>query len=124
MDHGWSEWGGFISYREATEAQIFGVHEEICTFRGSAETGCGEEGVWLIAIYLLYAIAKITAEPIKNRMNAGGGGRNRTGVHGFAGRCITTLPPRLTRPTATVLLLWHHCGARTKSKKGKRIFLA
>src|SRR5437773_8099692 len=25
----------------------------------------------------------------------GGGGRNRTGVHGFAGRCITTLPPRL-----------------------------
>ena len=26
----------------------------------------------------------------------GGGGRNRTGVHGFAGRCITTLPPRRT----------------------------
>src|SRR5438309_7938142 len=25
---------------------------------------------------------------------AGGGGRNRTGVHGFAGRCMTTLPPR------------------------------
>ena len=25
----------------------------------------------------------------------GGGGRNRTGVHGFAGRCMTTLPPRL-----------------------------
>ena len=23
----------------------------------------------------------------------GGWGRNRTGVHGFAGRCITTLPP-------------------------------
>ena len=23
-------------------------------------------------------------------------GRNRTGVHGFAGRCITTLPPRRT----------------------------
>src|ERR1700745_202496 len=26
--------------------------------------------------------------------DVGGGGRNRTGVHGFAGRCITTLPPR------------------------------
>src|ERR1051326_5563883 len=25
---------------------------------------------------------------------SGGGGRNRTGVHGFAGRCMTTLPPR------------------------------
>ena len=24
---------------------------------------------------------------------AGGLGRNRTGVHGFAGRCMTTLPP-------------------------------
>src|SRR5437773_12223490 len=34
--------------------------------------------------------------------NVGGGGRNRTGVHGFAGRCITTLPPRLVghRPRA------------------------
>ena len=27
----------------------------------------------------------------------GGGGRNRTGVHGFAGRCMTTLPPRQIR---------------------------
>src|SRR3954454_6358677 len=27
----------------------------------------------------------------------GGGGRNRTGVHGFAGRCMTTLPPRPLR---------------------------
>ncbi len=25
----------------------------------------------------------------------GGGGRNRTGVHGVAVRCMTTLPPRL-----------------------------
>src|SRR5262245_21063353 len=25
---------------------------------------------------------------------AGGGSRNRTGVHGFAGRCMTTLPSR------------------------------
>src|SRR5690242_6611591 len=25
----------------------------------------------------------------------GGGSRNRTGVHGFAGRCMTTLPSRL-----------------------------
>src|SRR5437667_10297953 len=35
-------------------------------------------------------------------VGVGGGGRNRTGVHGFAGRCITTLPPRLVgrRPRA------------------------
>src|SRR5437763_16896693 len=29
----------------------------------------------------------------------GGGGRNRTGVDGFAGRCMTTLPPRPGRRT-------------------------
>ena len=29
------------------------------------------------------------------RLICGGGGRNRTGVDGFAGRCMTTLPPRL-----------------------------
>src|SRR5262245_13494740 len=28
------------------------------------------------------------------RGGVGGGGRNRTGGHGVAGRCITTLPPR------------------------------
>ncbi len=31
---------------------------------------------------------------IKNTKNYGGGGRNRTGVHGFAIRCMTILPPR------------------------------
>ena len=29
------------------------------------------------------------------RVDFGGWGRNRTGVHGFAGRCMTTLPPSL-----------------------------
>src|SRR3954447_20116983 len=28
------------------------------------------------------------------RREAGGGSRNRPGVHGFAGRCMTTLPSR------------------------------
>ncbi len=31
---------------------------------------------------------------------AGGAGRNRTGVHGFAVRCVTTPPPRLTNEWA------------------------
>jgi hypothetical protein len=30
----------------------------------------------------------------KRLQKTGGGGRDRTGVHGFAGRCITTLLPR------------------------------
>jgi hypothetical protein len=30
----------------------------------------------------------------RNEGQFGGGGRNRTGVDGFAGRCMTTLPPR------------------------------
>ena len=33
----------------------------------------------------------------KKRMDSGGGGRNRTGVDGFAGRCMATLPPRRRR---------------------------
>ena len=30
---------------------------------------------------------------MKTKRRDGGLGRNRTGVHGFAGRCMTTLPP-------------------------------
>ncbi|MEY3993943.1 MAG: hypothetical protein RLZZ113_1048 [Pseudomonadota bacterium] len=33
----------------------------------------------------------------------GGGTRNRTEVHGFAGRCITTLPSRQEMGSATQL---------------------
>ena len=33
--------------------------------------------------------------PQETRDRIGGGGRNRTGIDGFAGRCITTLPPSL-----------------------------
>ena len=32
---------------------------------------------------------------VVDRMEIGGWGRNRTGIDGFAGRCITTLPPSL-----------------------------
>lgn len=51
----------------------------------------------------------------------GGGGRNRTGVHGFAGRCITTLPPRHCCDNPMGWL--HRCSAiaKLKAKKGKRI---
>jgi hypothetical protein len=36
----------------------------------------------------------------------GGWGRNRTGVHGFAGRCITTLPPSLnTHPDIMIAIM-------------------
>jgi hypothetical protein len=32
--------------------------------------------------------------PVTNGNQAGGADRNRTGVHGFAGRCVATPPPR------------------------------
>jgi hypothetical protein len=35
--------------------------------------------------------------PETHETSDGGWGRNRTGVHGFAGRCITTLPPSRVR---------------------------
>src|SRR3972149_9689159 len=38
--------------------------------------------------------AKVFEDPCSARTRGiGGWGRNRTGVHGFAGRCMTTLPP-------------------------------
>src|SRR5207253_5677082 len=50
--------------------------------------------------------------------SVGGGGRNRTGVHGFAGRCITTLPPRRER----VVPLQHE--SSTTKQKGKATALS
>ncbi len=49
-------------------------------------------------------------------MDIGGGGRNRTGVDGFAGRCMTTLPPRLftARPDGS------RCTVAVRAKKLKR----
>ncbi len=40
------------------------------------------------------ALKKQTASAREAVVVSGGGGRNRTGVDGFAGRCITTLLPR------------------------------
>ena len=57
----------------------------------------------LRAISLIYATLQKTKESfnyiwhitqLRSPEFIGGGGRNRTGVHGFAGRCMTTLPPR------------------------------
>ena len=42
----------------------------------------------------------------------GGGGRNRTGVHGFAGRCMTTLPPRRCKLKGDNETLRRACGLR------------
>ena len=58
-------------------------------------------------------------EPVKNRMNIGGGGRNRTGVHGFAGRCITTLPPRLTTAYGDRIATLAPLQCENKKQKGK-----
>jgi hypothetical protein len=40
----------------------------------------------MIATYLLHGIAEKAAGRSETRMDTGGGGRNRTGVHGFAVR--------------------------------------
>src|SRR5437870_4799411 len=51
----------------------------------------------------------------------GGGGRNRTGVDGFAGRCMTTLPPRRVDTHRTIRLAPNCARSRsaTISAKGK-----
>ncbi len=48
----------------------------------------------------------------------GGGGRNRTGVHGFAGRCMTTLPPRRLMLEGRALLLLNDTASMSGNPRG------
>src|SRR6266850_5156188 len=46
---------------------------------------------------VIYRMVMVTWRMLRDLCGSsfGGGSRNRTGVHGFAGRCMTTLPSRL-----------------------------
>ena len=52
--------------------------------------------------------------------NYGGGSRNRTGVNGFAGRCITTLPSRHYLLIVKIKLSEENSTALIKIWSGKR----
>ncbi len=58
-------------------------------------------------------------------MDSGGEERNRTAVHGFAGRCITTLPPRhfCTIEELSTLHRYHN-NLRRKLERETRLELA
>ena len=56
-----------------------------------------------------FLVSAITDDRIGSQL--GGEGRNRTGVHGFAGRCMTTLPPRLCMMA---------CGKRSNAAQKKQ----
>ena len=61
--------------------------------------GAGIEPAWLAPGDFKSPVStsfttRARAETALQVQESGGGGRNRTGVHGFAGRCMTTLPPR------------------------------
>jgi hypothetical protein len=59
--------------------------------------GAGIEPARPFSLGILSPLCLPVSPPGQSRIVAeksGGGGRNRTGVHGFAGRCMTTLPPR------------------------------
>jgi hypothetical protein len=53
---------------------------------------CGAKGILRIETQNLKAMKFY--KPLISLLKNGGGGRDRTGVNGFAGRCITTLLPR------------------------------
>ncbi len=58
--------------------------------------GAGIEPAWTYKVRGILSPLCLPISPSGQSKQAdfGGGGRNRTGVDGFAGRCITTLPPR------------------------------
>ena len=68
--------------------------------RGRTRTGTG---VLLPRDFKSLASTKFRHPGVNLRIyiGCGGWGRNRTGVDGFAGRCITTLPPSLIAATRT-----------------------
>ncbi len=56
------------------------------------------------------------AKPVDtSAVEIGGGSRTRTGVDGFAGRCMTTLPSRPARSTFTYARQAAYCLRRTAS---------
>ena len=72
---------------------------------------------------VLHACAKRKSpEPVGAFLHSGGGGRNRTGVHGFAGRCITTLLPRLGAQHRIVAIRGKPRIGRADKEKGKQGF--
>src|SRR5262249_39914029 len=58
--------------------------------------GAGVEPAWPRGLGILSPLCLPVSPPGPGVWvrELGGGGRNRTGVDGFAGRCMTTLPPR------------------------------
>ena len=80
-------------------ATIFACHSvRVRSLAGEIEVpGTGFEPVRSCDLGILSPLCLPVSPPGQSRIVAestGGGGRNRTGVHGFAGRCMTTLPPR------------------------------
>ena len=59
--------------------------------------------------------------PETHETSDGGWGRNRTGVHGFAGRCITTLPPSRVKHRPPDAWKWR-LKRRTPAAPGFAIF--
>ena len=64
--------------------------------------GAGIEPAWRVKLRGILSPLRLPVSPpghfnndnnLKNYFYFGGWGRNRTGVRGFAGRCMTTLPP-------------------------------
>ena len=69
--------------------------------RGERPRECS--GQWLVTLKSLRCVLRINLQAV------GGPARNRTGVHGFAVRCVTTPPPG-------------HPGRRRKSRRRGRAF--
>ena len=73
-----------------------------CRFgaRGRTRTGTESPPRDFKSLASTCSATRADTPPRGRRRVCGGWGRNRTGVHGFAGRCMTTLPPSRRDPRA------------------------
>jgi hypothetical protein len=79
-------------FRSASRAAVSASRPKHCSCRGGTNRANAEH-----PLGCAHVVQRKSSTQSRNALISGGDGRNRTGVHGFAIRCVTT-PPRRRAP--------------------------
>jgi hypothetical protein len=91
---------GFATFREAFPREIT---LDVWCYRKLRSSGSSRRETRLLASFLWHSSGRIPGKP-------GGPSRNRTGVYGFAVRCVTTPPSGLANESDRVFASLHNIG--------------
>ena len=112
--------------RRASQANLRRCSRRLARDAASLVPGAGLEPAWpcgrgiLSPLRLPISPSGRWGRKSNTREAIGGADRNRTGVHGFAGRCVTTPPPRRegSRKRGTGDALYHNMLRRRPAPRG------